>query len=363
MEKKYYDILILYDDISKNINDFLNFVQIAVNRYYPEEVDEIRMFVSKQRRAVYILFRFDFKKFFPSYFVWFNNYCSKINLKIVDFMKFEQEKRELQLQDIIQHSDYKFVTPFEIDTIGNVIKSVFEIAEDKRASERIRAEIKVKFKTPRDFLKKYTEDISKGGLFVKAVNPLPHGTPVTVKLMLPGYDDIELKGKVVYVLKEDEAVKIGRSPGMGIEFLDLSEPIVRRMEDLVKKIKEKVSIEFDERRKDERVLAEIKLKFKSANGFIQKYAEDISKGGVFISTDKPLPFDTVVKLVLIFPDGEELKLDGKVIYVLNQEEAKKLLRSPGMGVQFINVTPEMSKKLEEKIEKLKLAKLNGEKKK
>jgi len=136
------------------------------------------------------------------------------------------------------------------------------------------------------------------------------------------------------------------------------------MEDLVKKIKEKVSIEFDERRKDERVLAEIKLKFKSANGFIQKYAEDISKGGVFISTDKPLPFDTVVKLVLIFPDGEELKLDGKVIYVLNQEEAKKLLRSPGMGgVQFINVTPEMSKKLEEKIEKLKLAKLNGEKKK
>ncbi len=62
-------------------------------------------------------------------------------------------------------------------------------------------------------------------------------------------------------------------------------------------------------------------------------------------------------------DSKQIELNGKVVYILNEEDAKRMLRSPGMGIQFIDVSPEMMKKLEDLIEELKTKKLNGEKKK
>jgi uncharacterized protein (TIGR02266 family) len=363
MEKKYYAMLVLFDDVSKSIDDFLSFLKVTISRFYPDDADEISVFVSGKRHTVYVLLKFEFAKFLPSYFVWLNNWASRLNLKIIDFMKMEKARREEILKEIKENSENKFTTPFDIDPAQRVIRNVWTGGEDKRENERVRAEIKVHFKTPRDFLKKYTDDISKGGIFVKAINPLPMNTKVKVVLMPPGQDNIELTGKVVYVLNEEQATKIGRSPGMGVEFFEVSPDTSRKLEEIIEKIKEKITLDFEEKRRDERVIAEIKLKFKTTNGFIQKYTEDISKGGVFIKTDKPLPFDTRVKVLIELPDLDQIELNGRVVYVLNEEEAKKVMREPGMGIQFIDVSPEISKKLEDLLEEIKVKKLNGEKKK
>ncbi len=363
MEKKYYEILVLFDDISKSIDDFLNFLKVVTRRYYPNEAEEITVFISGGRHTVYILFKFDFSKFLPSYFTWLNNWGTRLNLKVIDFMKMDKARREEILNEIAEHSEHKFTTPFEITPIQKSIRREWRGIEDKRKDERIRAEIRVKFKTPKDFFKKYTEDISKGGIFVKAANPLPQGTRVKVILMVPGEDNIELSGRVVYILEEDEATRIGRSPGMGVEFSDIDSDTEEKLNKIIERIKKKIAIDFEEKRSDERVLTEIKLKVKSTDGFVQKYAEDISKGGIFIKTDKPLPFDAKVKILLELPDSEEIELDGRVVYILSEEEAKAMMRSPGMGIQFVDVSPEVRKKLEDLIEEIKAKKLNGERKK
>ncbi len=363
MEKKYYEMLIRFDDLSKSIDDFLNFLKVVISRYYPNDAEEITVFVSGQRHIIYILLKFEFSKFLPSYFTWFNNWGTKLNLKIIDFMKMDRARREEILKEIAEYSEHKFTTPFDIGPAQKIIKREWTGVEDKREDERIRAEIRVKFNKPKDFLKKYTEDISKGGIFVKAINPLPVGTDVKIILMIPGEDNIELSGKVVYVLNENEATKIGRSPGMGVEFSAIDSDTGKKMEKIIERIKGKVTLDFEEKRSDERVITEIKLKFKSANGFVQKYTEDISKGGVFIKTDKPLPFDTKVKVLLELPDSGQIELDGRVVYILRKDEAKAMMRSPGMGIQFVNVSPEINKRLEDLIEEIKAKKLNGERKK
>lgn len=363
MEKKYYEMLVLFDDISNSIDDFLNFLKVVISRYYPDDADEITVFVSSERHTVYVLLKFEFAKFLPSYFTWLDNWSTKLNLKIIDFMKMEKVKREEMLKDIEEHSQNKFTTPLDIGPIQRIIRKEWTGVEDKREDERIRAEIKVKFKTPKDFLKKYTEDISRGGIFIKAINPLPVDTKVKVVLVFPGSDEIGFTGRVVYVLNEDEATKIGRSPGMGIEFLNVDSDTSKKLKGIIERIKAKITLDFEEKRNDERVLTEIKLKFKTTNGFIQKYTEDISKGGVFIKTNKPLPFDTRVKVLVELPDSKQIELTGKVVYILNEKDAKAMMRNPGMGVQFIDVPPEIMKKLEEFIEEIKVKKLNGEKKK
>lgn len=362
-DKKYYEMLVIYDDVSKKIDEFISFLKVVVARYYPESADEIILFVSQAQHSVYMLLKFNFATFLPHYFTWFNNWSARLNLKIIDIMRLDRAKREAMLKDIVEHSEGKFVTPFDFEQIAQILRKGFSKAEDKRQSERIRAEIRVRFKTPRDFLKKYTEDISKGGIFVKTINPLPVRTPVKILLEVPGFEGLELSGSVVYVLKEEEAVKIGRSPGNGVEFQNLSPEQSRKLTEMVEKLKQKIFLPYDERRQDERVWAEIKLKFKSINGFIKEYAEDISKGGIFIRTKKPIPFNTPVKILLEFPDAGSIELNGRVVYILNEEEAKRVMRNPGVGVQFVDNPPEIMKKLEEFIEKVKKMKLNGEKKK
>lgn len=359
MEKKYYEILLRYDDLSKGVNEFTNFLKVVYSRFYPDNADEIAVYVSKEKRTVFLLIKFDFKKFLPSYFVWFNNWSLKLNIKIIDFMKLEKEKRDEILKEILDLSDQKFVTPFDLEPVQKFIKSALSDFEDKRSDERFRAEIKVKFKNPSDFLRKYTEDISKGGIFVKAFSPLPINTPVKVVLMLPQTEEIELPGEVVYVLKEDEAKMIGRNPGMGIKFTEVTPEASRKLDELIERIKAKISLNYEEKRRDERVVAEIKIKFKATDEFVQEFAEDISKGGVFIKTNKPLPFDTPVRVLIEFPDTTQIELDGKVVYVLKEEDAKAMLRSPGMGIQFVNISESDRAKLERFIEEIKEMKLNG----
>lgn len=362
MDKKYYEMLVLFDDISKSIDDFLNFLKVAIERYYPNEAEEITVFLSSEQHTIYLLLKFNFKKFLPSYFLWFNNFGTKLNLKIIDFMKIDRDKREEMLKDIEARSQKRFTMPFDIKPTQKIIRREWLGFDDRRESERFRAEIRVKFKTPKDFLKKYTEDISKGGIFIKAINPLPINTKVRVLLDITDPDGIELTGRVVYVLSEDEAKKTGRNPGMGVEFSQIDSEIGKKLEGIIERIRNKITLNFEEKRRDERVQAEVKLRFKTDNGFIQRYTEDISKGGVFIKTDKPLPFDTRVKVLFELPDSRQIELIGKVVYVLNEKDARSMMRSPGMGIQFIDVQPEVKKKIEEFIEEIKAKKLNGEKK-
>jgi CRP/FNR family cyclic AMP-dependent transcriptional regulator len=110
--------------------------------------------------------------------------------------------------------------------------------------------------------------------------------------------------------------------------------MARRFEKLVNRV-----VEFSSR-SDIRVQRTLSLTYKDDMAFVRAYIGNISTGGLFIKTDKPLPQGEQFLLRLQFPDlTEPLKISCEVVWARSTEHATP--REPaGMGVKFI----EMSKK-------------------
>src|SRR5436190_1871271 len=70
------------------------------------------------------------------------------------------------------------------------------------------------------------------------------------------------------------------------------------------------------------------------------YLKDLSEGGVFIRTDKPLQLERVVDVDLLAPGRvDPIRLRGRITRVQN-DEASKVANLQGMGVKFIELTPQ-----------------------
>lgn len=92
---------------------------------------------------------------------------------------------------------------------------------NRRTEPRIETEIEVKFTSLDEFVVTYTEDISRGGLFLKSTNFLPVGSTVRLELTVPDHEsNFSVIARVAYVLDEESAKSQQRHPGMGMEFLD-----------------------------------------------------------------------------------------------------------------------------------------------
>jgi uncharacterized protein (TIGR02266 family) len=93
-------------------------------------------------------------------------------------------------------------------------------------------------------------------------------------------------------------------------------------------------------RKDKRTLLSLKIRFKSATleDFIERYSNDISRGGVFIKAKKPLAVGTLLKFEFILQDQSTLLHGvGRVVWRRDEGDAEN---PPGMGIKFIKMDPE-----------------------
>jgi uncharacterized protein (TIGR02266 family) len=95
-------------------------------------------------------------------------------------------------------------------------------------------------------------------------------------------------------------------------------------------------------RKDKRTLLSLKIRYKSATleDFIERYSNDISRGGVFITAKKPLAVGTLLKFEFILQDQSTLIHGvGRVVWRREGTEADPQ-NPPGMGIKFIKMDPE-----------------------
>ena len=75
---------------------------------------------------------------------------------------------------------------------------------------------------------------------------------------------------------------------------------------------------------------ELKVDYKKLNSFFADYTKNISKGGTFIKTKKPLPIGTRFLFKLTVPGREEpFELLGEVVWSKAEGEES------GMGIRFI----------------------------
>ncbi len=93
------------------------------------------------------------------------------------------------------------------------------------------------------------------------------------------------------------------------------------------------SIETD-RRSTDRHAIELKVEYKRLNTFFADYTKNISKGGTFIRTDKPLDIGTEFVFALTIPQlPEPVRLRGRVVWTTTREAATGQ-SPPGMGIRF-----------------------------
>ena len=94
--------------------------------------------------------------------------------------------------------------------------------------------------------------------------------------------------------------------------------------------------ETDERRDESRAAITLKVDYKRLNTFFADYTKNISKGGTFIRTSKPLAIGTEFVFVLTVPEPKpvHLELTGEVKWVVTEADAAPD-EPAGMGIQFV----------------------------
>lgn len=92
-----------------------------------------------------------------------------------------------------------------------------------------------------------------------------------------------------------------------------------------------------DKRLDDRAAITLKVDYKRLNTFFADYTKNISKGGTFIRTTKPLEIGTEFMFVLSLPtQNEQLTLRGQVVWITSEAEAsEKDGKPPGMGIRFL----------------------------
>ncbi len=116
----------------------------------------------------------------------------------------------------------------------------------------------------------------------------------------------------------------------------------------------------DDRRIQDRAPIELKVSYKRVNSFFADYTKNISRGGTFIGTERPLKMDTEFVFALEVPGlAEPLRLNGRVIWTTEPEDATKA-NPAGMGIEFQYVDDAERRGTEVIVEKLMATELGEE---
>lgn len=63
---------------------------------------------------------------------------------------------------------------------------------------------------------------------------------------------------------------------------------------------------------------------------------NVSSGGLFLRTDRPLPVGSLVSVALELPDGDgPVPIQGRVVHVVAPAHSRPPSSGPGVGIQFI----------------------------
>jgi len=99
----------------------------------------------------------------------------------------------------------------------------------------------------------------------------------------------------------------------------------------------------DEKRREARVPAELRIRlgYGSIDEFIERYALNISRGGIFVRTLEPRPAGSEVTLDVSLGTGEHVvRGRGVVAWTTPPSAPGEPVRQPGMGIRFVSLDAE-----------------------
>jgi type IV pilus assembly protein PilZ len=100
---------------------------------------------------------------------------------------------------------------------------------------------------------------------------------------------------------------------------------------------------FVERRSHHRHPVRLDVNYRRGETYLFSRAENLSELGIFIVSDEPFDKTTELDLRFLPPEGgEAIEITGEVVWV----ERGTAGRQPGMGVRFINPTPQLRQRIQ-----------------
>jgi type IV pilus assembly protein PilZ len=97
----------------------------------------------------------------------------------------------------------------------------------------------------------------------------------------------------------------------------------------------------------------LRVDYERMNSFFADYTKNISKGGSFIKTPRPLPIGTRCQFSFTVPAlSDPIQLEGEVTRVVTPEEAQARNEDPGMGVKFVFRDAAAQREFEDLVERM-----------
>ena len=107
----------------------------------------------------------------------------------------------------------------------------------------------------------------------------------------------------------------------------------------------------DNKRRATRLHHEIPVAYRSVGSFLSDWATNISQGGLFINTRKPLPVGTPVTIIVQLPGAKfPCELAGRVTRITEFDNKANMV--PGMGIEFTEVDEDKRKQIESFVARL-----------
>jgi type IV pilus assembly protein PilZ len=107
----------------------------------------------------------------------------------------------------------------------------------------------------------------------------------------------------------------------------------------------------DNKRRAPRLHHEIPVAYRSVGSFLSDWATNISHGGLFINTKKPLPVGTSVRILVQLPGASfPYQFQGRVARVTEYDNHANMV--PGMGIEFTDVDEQRRREIESFVERL-----------
>lgn len=94
--------------------------------------------------------------------------------------------------------------------------------------------------------------------------------------------------------------------------------------------------------------------YDDGEGFMSAVVHDLSETGLFLETVMPLPPGKRVRITPLLPEAAGLfELEGEVVRAEEYDPDRLMERPAGMGVRFLDVTPEQVQQLQALVEEAK----------
>ena len=110
-------------------------------------------------------------------------------------------------------------------------------------------------------------------------------------------------------------------------------------------------VDQTDRRIASRMPVQLEVEYSSIDAFLSDYAVNMSRGGLFLASQRPSPIGTPVTLQFVLPEETiPVEISGEVMWV-NPEGVGQLI--PGMGIEFRGMDTDSERRLARFVQTLK----------